>query len=391
MSVFVFAIPFPFTTAISEICFYGSVGIFILLIFLKKPRPSFDTPLTFPFCLLVFWAVCGIFFALNKENTTHDIVYHLLKQLAVFYLLITFFCTIKRFHCLTWIILVSSTLFSIGSIVYYYVILGNDITTRLSLPQIDVGTNYFGYISVLAIIISLTYAGRASLLYRKMMMLVPLFGAVITCLLTSTRGTILGAIAPLILLVPKYKMLSAVSIIMIAFIVLLIPAKDILTPQKLIAKIEGDDRTLIWAAYGKAIQEFPITGIGFGMQIYDENLYRKYNLQLPTAHRPLKDFQGPHNIFVDIAVRLGLVGFLIFIYLTFNFMKTGWRLITRGRDDSIRSWALGVMVIFVSYLIQGLFSDLFLSAQAIWFFIVLALMTILHRLNENQDNGIVTV
>ena len=72
-------------------------------------------------------------------------------------------------------------------------------------------------------------------------------------------------------------------------------------------------------------------------------------------------------------------------------MKMGWRLITRGRDDFIRSWALGVMVIFVSYLIQGLFSDLFLSAQAIWFFIVLALMTILYRLNENPDHGTSTV
>ncbi len=223
------------------------------------------------------------------------------------------------------------------------------------------------------------------------MMLVPLFVAAITCLLTATRGTILGVIAPLILLAPKYKMLSAVSIVIIAFIVLLTPAKDLLTPKNLIDKIERDDRTLIWAAYGRAIKEFPITGIGFGMQIYDENLYRKYNLQLPTAGRPVEKFQGPHNIFVDIAVRLGLVGLLIFLYLTFNFMKMGWRLIKRGRDDFIRSWALGVMVIFVSYLIQGLFSDLFLSAQAIWFFIVLALMTILHRLNKNPDNGTVTV
>ena len=391
MSVFIFCLPFPFKTALSEICFYGSVGLFIVLIAIKKTRPSFDTPLTFPLALLVFWAVYGIFFALNKENTLGDIVGHLLKQLSVFYLLITFFCTIKRFHYLTWIILISSALFSIGSTVYYYVIMENAITARLSLPQIDVGTNYFGYIGICTITISLIYAARTSLLYRKMMLLIPLSLAAITCLLTATRGTILGITVPLILLSPKYKTLSLIYLVIIVFGVLFTPAKDILTPNQLSAKIENDTRTIIWSAYGKAIEEFPLTGIGFGMQTYDENLFRKYDLQLPTASRLTVNFHGPHNIFVDIAVRLGLVGLLIFLYLIFGFMKMGWRLITRGRDDFIRSWALGVMVIFVSYLIQGLFSDLFLSAQAIWFFIVLALMTILYRLNENPDHGTSTV
>jgi O-antigen ligase len=385
MSIFIFCIPFPFKTTLSEICFYVSVAIFIVLIANKKTRPSFSTPLTVPLLLFLFWAIFGLCFSLNRENTLSDIIGHLVKEITLFCLIVTFFCTKRRFRNLTLIILISCTLFSIGATVYYYVILGNAITSRLSLPQIDFGTNYFGYVTVNAVIISMIYAVTTSRIYQKIILLIPFITAVTTSLLTATIGTILGIIAPLIFLFPKFKKSSLLFLFIVFSMIPLLSVKAILQPDQLMKKIQIEERKQIWPLYFQIIKEHPLTGIGFGMQTYDENLFRRYNLRLAAESR-VKTYYTPHNLFIDVAVRVGIIGLLFFIYIVYTVIRMGWLLITRGRDDFIRSWALGIMVIFLSYLIQAMFTDFFLSAQAIWFFIVLALMTILYRLNENMDN-----
>jgi O-antigen ligase len=390
MGIFIFCIPFPFKTSISEICFYGSVMIFIVLIAIKKTRPSFDTPLSFPLLLFLLWAIFGLCFSLNRENTLADIIGHLVKEIIVFCLLVTFFCTKRRFYNLTLLILISCSLFSIGATGYFYVILGHDITTRLSLPQIDFGTNYFGYVTVNVVIISMIHAAKTSRIYQKIILLIPFITAVITSLLTGTRGTILGIIAPLIFLFPKFKKSALLFLFIVFSMIPLLSVKTILQPDQLMKKIQLEERKQIWPLYFQIIKEYPLTGIGFGMQTYDENLFRQYNLRLAAEAR-VKTYYTPHNLFIDVAVRVGLIGLLIFMYIVYTVIRMGWLLITQGRDDFIRSWALGIMVIFLSYLIQAMFTDFFLSAQAIWFFIVLALMTILYRLNENPDNGTIIV
>ena len=113
MGVFIFFNPFPHTTAIKEISFYLSVVIVVALILFKRTEFSFETPLLIPFGLFVSWAFIGIFFSLNKENTIHDLYSHLIRYIILYYIIFNFFNSKKRLVCLSWVIIISSTVFSV--------------------------------------------------------------------------------------------------------------------------------------------------------------------------------------------------------------------------------------------------------------------------------------
>ena len=105
MGIFLFFNPFSHTTAIKEICFYLSVFIVLILICFKKIDFSFKSPLTLPFVLFTTWAFIGLFFALYKENSIHDFYSHLLKYIAIYYIIINFFNSGKRLILLSWIMI----------------------------------------------------------------------------------------------------------------------------------------------------------------------------------------------------------------------------------------------------------------------------------------------
>jgi len=118
-SVFLFFNPFSHTTAIKEICFYFSLSIVLILILAKKTVFSLDSPLTLPFTLFVIWSFCGLFFALDRVNSIHDFYANLIKYLALYYIIINFFNSRKRLTLLSWTIIVSSGIFSLGGILYF--------------------------------------------------------------------------------------------------------------------------------------------------------------------------------------------------------------------------------------------------------------------------------
>ncbi|HYA15787.1 MAG TPA: hypothetical protein VEF33_15735, partial [Syntrophales bacterium] len=72
MIIFIMRNPFPKTTAIEEITFYGAVLILLFLLIFKKTTFSLRTPLSIPFALFILWSFVSLFFALNKFNSIHD-------------------------------------------------------------------------------------------------------------------------------------------------------------------------------------------------------------------------------------------------------------------------------------------------------------------------------
>ena len=154
MGIFIFFTPFPHTTAIKEICFYLSIFIVILLIYFNKSDFSFRSPLTLPFSLFVIWVFIGLFFALDKGNSIHDFWAHLLKYLAIYYILINFIICRKRLIIFSWIIIISATIFSIGGLTYFYLILKNPISKRFGFSHM-MNIDLIGFVTIFAMLLSM--------------------------------------------------------------------------------------------------------------------------------------------------------------------------------------------------------------------------------------------
>ena len=128
MGIFIFLNQYPHTTAIKEICFYVSIILITVLIFLKKIDFTLKTPLLFPFGLFILWSFLSIFFAFDKENSSHDFYSHLIRYVILFYILINFYNSEKRLLYLSRIIILSSTVFAIGGTIYFYFMFENSLS-----------------------------------------------------------------------------------------------------------------------------------------------------------------------------------------------------------------------------------------------------------------------
>ncbi|MDQ7838424.1 MAG: O-antigen ligase family protein [Thermodesulfobacteriota bacterium] len=387
MGIFLFFNPFPHTTTIKEICFYLSAFIVLLLLVFKKTAFSFKTPLSIPFTLFVLWSFFGLFFALDKPNSIHDFYAHLLKYLAFYYLLVNFFNTKKRLGVLIWIIILSAAAFSTWAITYFYFFLGNDIATQLGLGFTEIPINIIGIVTLFAIILSLYLFRQVTNVYRKTFLVICLIITSLATLLTQTRGTLLAMVFSLTILSLKNKKVLMVFTVSLLIAIAFLPVRHRLNMENIINKLRDDPRTGIAYNFIEVIKDYPITGIGFGMQTYaDEKLLDKYNARVPTNYRQPIAYKAPHNLLIDVAVRLGLVGLVLYLYIIFAFIQMGWKKIKYGKDDFIRSWGRCLMAAFVAVFIQGMFENTHSGPPAIVLYAILAMMTILWRLNMKSDN-----
>jgi len=165
LCIFIFCNPFPYTTAITNISFYMAIGIAVFLMILNPGAFTFKTPFTYPLIIFFLWSLLSIFWALNVENTINDVCGRLLNDVILFFLLINFFNSRKRLDILTWIIALSAAFFSVISIVYYYFIAGNSITSdRFSFlirnepnAAVELPVNFIGTLNITAILFCLYF------------------------------------------------------------------------------------------------------------------------------------------------------------------------------------------------------------------------------------------
>ncbi|MDO9565369.1 MAG: O-antigen ligase family protein [Candidatus Desulfaltia sp.] len=381
MGIFLFFVPFPHTTAIKEICFYGSIFIVLILICVKKIDFSFKSPLTFPFMLFVAWAFIGLFFALDKGNSIHDFRAHLLKYIVFYYILINSFNSRKRLIGLSWVIIISATIFSIGEIYYFYFMLGNSFSAKLvtGLPEIPV--NWVGYITVTAAIFSLHHIITASNLYVKTISFISLFPLCILSVLTQARSTVLALFLSVIILCFKNKkiLIACLGIILIA--IAMTPLKNRFIHVNPITSLRFDINYMTF----EIIKDFPIIGIGFGMETYKNGKHinlEEYNKKVPEKYRQSSIHNDPHSMLPSIAVRTGLVGLALFVYILFISFKMCWDCIRNGKDDFIKRWGRCVAAVFVVVIVIGNFEPFFSHVPEVVLYTSFAMMTILWRLNK---------
>lgn len=391
MGIFLFFNPFSHTTAIKEICFYLTVFIVLILICFKRINFSFKSPLTLPFALFTVWAFIGLFSALYKVNSIHDFYAHLLKYLAIYYIMINFFNSSKRLIILSWIIIVSATIFSIGGMGYFYLVLGNNIsTTRMTFQETSI--NIIGFVCIFALLLSVHLLPRTGMLYKKILLLISLTVTSIVTVMTVSLGTLLAMILSILVLFPKNKKIVVLVSLLLATVLVItslsfIPVKNRISTNYIVNKLQDEERIKIWHTYFEIIKDYPIFGIGFDMDDmwHDQNLWDKYSARIPSKFRT--SIAHPHNILISITVRLGLVGLGLFFYIIFVFVRMSWIVVKHGKDDFIKSWGLCITAAFAAWFIKGMFEPALSHVPAIINYTIFAMMTILWNINSETNSG----
>jgi O-antigen ligase len=381
IGTYIFFNPFPHTTAIKEITFYLSVFFVLLLAGSGRNSFSFKTPLTCSYVLFFLWAAFGVLFALNKPNTINDLYAHLIKYYILFYLVVHYYGTRNLFLILLWIFIGSTALFSAGGLLLFYIGMGNELSARISF--IEMSSNYLPFATVTALLLSLQLVQEVRSNFHKGLAALCALSLLAATILTQTRSAYLALTLSSIFLFRKKWVFLVAVILAVTLSAYAIPgAKNRMLSKEMFFTDRITTPLITW----EIIKDHPISGIGFGMETYpDRSLLNHYSAKLPDHIRKYRSehpASSPHNFFMDVAVRTGLVGFVLFLGILFVFVKMYYEIWKYSSDGSLNNWGLCVLAGMISFLLQGFFADAAFGPQAIVFYLLLAMMTILWEMAQ---------
>lgn len=384
----VFLIPFPRLTALHEIIFYTALALALFLRFSGKRPFILTTPLTTSFVLFLAWSSLGLFFALDPLNSINDLYGHLIKYLIFYYLTINCFASYQGVLTLAWILAMAATLFSGSAIISYYVFSQHPVSSRLGVPAVlGLTSDYIGYFTLPAILLCLTLVRERASAGSKLFSVLLAAGTAAATLLTQSRATFIAAFCSFAVLYSRKKAALVAAIFLLFSLFYFLPAFG---DRFTIRQFTHDQRVGIYLTTWHVIRDYPLAGIGFGMQTYgNPNLIdlAAYSQRVPAEYRQGPPFRSPHNTLLDTMVRTGSIGLLIYLYMQLAFMRMGWSVIRRSQDPAIKRMGLAVLSVYAAVFIQGMFSDGAFGPQAWMLYFSFALMTILWNIVEANNSA----
>ena len=214
-------------------------------------------------------------------------------------------------------------------------------------------------------------------------------GMVVTLILTQSRGAYLALLVALfVVCLPRQRwLLALVPLAIIAFFLTLYsrgsgPIMDLILTTGAVGGWEG--RREVWSRAIYMIQDFPYTGIGLGTFSRVAPVMYPYFLLGPDA-----DIPHAHNLFLQVAVDLGIPGLLAFLALFFGSIVMAWQGYRKFRvtdERALAGMALGLLGSLTAISVHGMLDSVSWGAKpAVIFWVVMALCVVVHRLALERE------
>jgi putative inorganic carbon (HCO3(-)) transporter len=232
---------------------------------------------------------------------------------------------------------------------------------------------------------------------RRWMALLALAGAgVVTALLLLTQsrsgwiGSAAGGLALVVLAgltSRRPAWLYASIVLLVLFLVVLGGASIALVPQRLDVLWPSDtglsalsSRAEIWSRALSAIHDLPFTGSGLGA--FRRVVYLLYPL---FSIGPEVDIAHAHNMFLQVALDVGLPGLIAYLALVWLAGVVAWQAVRQGPSPLVRAVALGLISGMIGLHIYGITDALPLGSElSIAFWLVLGLLATLPQVAADE-------
>lgn len=134
-------------------------------------------------------------------------------------------------------------------------------------------------------------------------------------------------------------------------------------------------RQEIWQWAISGIQDFPVTGVGLGS--FREVVHRLYPIGIPST----SDAAHAHNIFLQVALDVGIIGLLGYLALVGLALTIAVQVATT--EPKYYAWATGLLAGLVTLHVFGLLDALAPGSKTgILFWIMLGLLSALYRMTH---------
>lgn len=344
----------------------GFAACFWIVRWLAFGRLSIPTPTDSGILLLVLMIPVTLW-ATSAPDITRVQVYRLLTGIALYYTIVNWAASRKQLSLLLTSLMLAGLLLSLIAPFTVTWLPGKvgfipqsvySRTTRLVADTINPSVLAGTLILLLPCALStLLFEWRQLGFLRRMLIGITTVFMGATVLLTQSRGAWLGLTAALILLLylySRYALLLLFGLTIAAAITIrsmgVETVLNVLTTERTFGGVAG--RVEIWQRALYMIQDFPFTGIGMGTfkQVADL-MYPFFDPRLNIPHA--------HNVFLQVAVDLGIPGLIAWLAIGMSVMATSWRVYRNAismPDRQMAGYGAGLLCSQVALLIHG-FTD----------------------------------
>ena len=145
-----------------------------------------------------------------------------------------------------------------------------------------------------------------------------LIATVTATLLTQTRGAVIALALAMILFGMSNRRGLVLAVLLPVLIASVIFTTAASRERFSMKSMQSNERIGIVLMYWEMIKEHPVKGIGFGMEMLQKKEFiRPYYERVPEADRDPGFHVSPHNFYLDVTVRLGVVGLLLYLGIIF--------------------------------------------------------------------------
>lgn len=333
------------------------------------------TSLDLPIAAFFLWGLISLLTATNLRYSINEIRGEMATYFLLFYLVINNLRDEEKIKDL-----IKTLTLGVFTMSFYGIIefLQRENRSLTEIVKINSLTVDLGVYLILAVPVVFILYGLSNSIKEKFFMSIVDLIALFALYLTHNRAAWVAFIAQVILLIgikKKWKTLLAVIFMIIILMVIAIfsPVKDVLIHEVPVPSPKGEmvgretalSRIVIWKEGIGKIREHPLTGIGYGKESFKK--------AFPDNPIMLEDkgLWHTHNIFMEIALEIGIPGLIIFLWLLYSLTKT---IINGMKTTGFRKVLMtSLLIVLIGFLIRNQFDYIYIDDTALMFWLLMGM------------------
>ncbi len=359
---------------IKEILLYFALFLFFVFCikFKRFPRTFLDKPIF----LFLFWSFISIFYSIDPGNALHDVRVYILMPIFLYYLINTVVDSKAKIQLIIYSIVVGAVFWCIIGLIYFFLIQHH----KLFIDHFEfkhIHHCLYPFLTVPVFILSFHLLNIERQFKYKILYFISCFVLFFSTLLTLSRGGIIALVVSAFLFVIKrWKFIFYFLIILLFLIIISLKIQNL---DSRFRKITCDPRFNIWLVSLYIIKDKPLTGWGFSGLSYSK-IYQKYSQHQSFKFNIITKVNHPHNFFIDIMVKLGITGLVIFLYLILKYLYLVKKLIYR-QELFVKETSWALFVATISIIFCALYDNFWNRHIETLFFTLLGLQVVLFRIS----------
>ena len=388
LAIYISQIPFPKDNASVKSLSLGFVAVLWIARLILERRFTFvRTRLWWPVIIFTVITILSVIVSINVDYSLKNIKKYTFTSLFLFFAIVNNVRDLKDVKILLLALMISTGVFSLLALIDYF-LFEPSFGSRLSFRYLDKNLGRFSvfYDIVIPINLALIFITKDKI-KRGLFGLVFLL-SITTIFFMQMRASYLVIFLSLLAITFVYRKKLFVFMLIIPFLVAIMMPTNMVTRALEMFKF-GDymksDGVLnyridTWKGAVRIIKENPALGLGVGKSNFGKTVKKFNDLNIPYDHA--------HNIYLQIAVELGLLGLAAFLWLFGSVFYHGLKhYLSLPRNDEKAIIIFGILCSIGGLFLHGLIAYFYKHEGFYTLWVTVALLFALIEGNAEESHS----